>query len=84
MNFAVPEDQRLKLKESKKEDKYLELAREGKTKQKQNKTAAYEVDGDTNCNWCSWNGSQESEKERERGGIGNQRKNRDHPYQSIG
>ena len=28
MNFAVPADHRLKLKESEKKDKYLELARE--------------------------------------------------------
>ena len=34
MNFAVPADHRLKLKESEKRNKYLDLARELKKKQK--------------------------------------------------
>ena len=44
MDFAVPADHRVKLKESKKKDKYLDLARELK------KTMENESDDDTNCN----------------------------------
>ena len=39
-------DYRIKLKESEKNDKYLDLARELK------KTVKHENDGDTNCNLC--------------------------------
>ena len=39
------------------------------------------VDGDTNSNWFAWNGHQILRKET--GGIGNPRKNRDHPDHSI-
>ena len=45
MNFAVPADQRVKLKEDKKRDKYLDLARDQKKPS--------DSDGDTNCNWCA-------------------------------
>ena len=48
VDFAVPADQRIKLKENEKKDKYLDLARELK-----NKTVEYESDGYINCNWCS-------------------------------
>ena len=48
MVFAVPVDHRVKLKESEKRDKYLDLARELK------KTVEYEIDDYTNCNWFSW------------------------------
>ena len=44
MDFAVPADLRLKLKESEKNDKYLDLARELKK--------AMEHDGDNY--WCFW------------------------------
>ena len=44
MNFAVPADNRVKLKESEKRDKNLDLAWEEK------KTMENESDGDTNCN----------------------------------
>ena len=47
MNFAVPADHKVKLKESEKKDKYLDLARELK------KTVEYESDGYNNSNWCS-------------------------------
>ena len=47
VNFAVPTDQRVKLKESEKKDKYLDLARELKT-------VEHERDDYTKCNWCSW------------------------------
>ena len=47
MDFAVPADHRVKLKENEKRDKYLDLARELK------KTMEYESDGDANCKWCA-------------------------------
>ena len=50
LDFAVSVNYRVKLKESEKKDKYLDLARETKNKQ----TVERESDGDTNCNWYSW------------------------------
>ena len=47
MDFNVLADHRVKLKESEKKDKYLDLIRELK------KTTEHESDDDTNCNWCS-------------------------------
>ena len=44
MNFAISEDHRLKIKESKKKDKYLVFARELKKKTKN--TTKHEGDGD--------------------------------------
>ena len=44
VNFAVPMDHRVNIKEEKKEDKYLDLARELRK-------LKHEDDGDTNCNW---------------------------------
>ena len=46
MDFAISTDHRVKLKEGKKRDEYLDLAKELKKKPKE-----YENDGDTNCNW---------------------------------
>ena len=40
VNFAVPEDHRVKIEENKKRIK---------------KAMEHEGDGDTNCNWCTWN-----------------------------
>ena len=48
MDFAVPADDRVKLKESKKKDKHRDLAGEPK------KTVKYESDGYTNCNRYPW------------------------------
>ena len=48
MDFAVPADHRVKLKESEKRDKYRDLGRE-------QKTIEHEGGGDTNCNWCTQN-----------------------------
>ena len=48
MDFAILADHKVKLKESEKRDKYLDLAREMK------KTTEHESDGDTDCNWCTW------------------------------
>ena len=49
VDFDVPTDHRIKLKECEKKDKYLDLARELK------KTMEHEGDMYTNCNWCVWN-----------------------------
>ena len=46
IDFALPADNRIKLKESEKKDKYLDLAMEGK------KTMEYDGDDYTNCDWC--------------------------------
>ena len=48
MDFAVPAELRVKLKESEMKDKYLDLDRELKET-----TLAHESDSYTNCNWCS-------------------------------
>ena len=48
MDFAVSTDHRIKLKESEKKDKYLDLARELK------KTVEHESAVYTNSNLCSW------------------------------
>ena len=47
VNFAIPADHRVKLKESEKRDKYLDLERELKKKMK------HESDSDTSCGWCT-------------------------------
>ena len=52
MDFAVPEDHQLKIKESEKIDKCLDLARELK------KAMEHDSDGDTICGWYSWNNPQ--------------------------
>ena len=44
MDFAVPADHRIKMKEGEKKD----LARENK------KNVEHKSDGDTYGNWCSW------------------------------
>ena len=51
VDFAVPVDHRIKLKECEKRDKYLDLARELK------KTAEHEGDNNANCDWCFWHGN---------------------------
>ena len=48
VDFAVPSDHRIKLKECEKRDKYLDLARELK------KTMEHAGD---NCDWCFWHGN---------------------------
>ena len=49
MDFTVPANRRVKLKEVEKKDKYLDLAEEA---------MEHEGNGDTNCNWCTWNNPQ--------------------------
>ena len=51
VDFAVPADHRIKLKECEKGDKYLDLARELKT------SMEHEGDNYTNCDWCFWHGN---------------------------
>ena len=48
VDFAIPADHRVKLKENEKKNKYLDIAKELK------KTMEHESDIYTNCNWCSW------------------------------
>ena len=49
VDFAVPADHRIKLKECEKKDKYLDLAKELK------KTMEHEGDNYTNWDWWFWN-----------------------------
>ena len=71
VDFAIPADHRVKIKENKKSDKYLVLARELKTMKHEN-------DGD---NWCAQNNPQRLGKGTER--LRNQRTSGDHPDYSI-
>ena len=50
VDFVVPENHRVKIKESEKMDKYLDLARGLK------KLWNIESDGDNHYNWYAWNG----------------------------
>ena len=52
MHCTISVDPRVKVKESEKINKYLDLARELK------KTVGHTGDGDTNCSWCTQNDSQ--------------------------
>ena len=71
MDFAVPDDYRIKLKESEKKDKYLNLARELK----------HESENYTICNWYSWYSHQTNNKGI--GGLGNKRMSGDRPNYCI-
>ena len=53
VGFTVPANHRVKIKESEKIDKCLDLAKE--LKKKQQKTMGI---GDTKCSWCTWSSSQ--------------------------
>ena len=72
--LCCPGGHRVKIKESKKGDKYLDLTRELKT-------IKHKGDGDTNGNWYTWNNPQRLGKET--GRIRNQRMSGDHPDYSI-
>ena len=74
-NFAVRTDHRVKIKENKKRDKYLELARELK------KTWEQEGDGDSNYIWYSWDNSLRLGKRAGRGEYWRTR--RDNPNYSM-
>ena len=71
MDFAVLGEHRVKLKESEKKNKYLDLTSELKT------TVEYEIDGYINCNWCSWYSYQKT------GELGTKRRRVDHPNYCI-
>ena len=71
MDFAAPADHRIKLKESKKKDKYLDFVRD--LKELWNiKSYVY-----TNCNWSSWYSHRRINNGT--GGRGNKRTSEDHP-----
>ena len=76
MDFAIPTDNRVKIKESKNGNKYLDLARELRKLRNMRVT-----DGDATCNWNTWNNPPMFLKEVTR--VGNQRTNRDHIDNSI-
>ena len=57
MDFALPVENRLKIKENEKIDGYLEFASELK------KAVKHEVNRDTDYNWSSWNSFWKTEKE---------------------
>ena len=75
VNFAVPANYRVKLKESEKRYKYVDLARELKN------TMTHESDGDTNSKWRVRYSHQRFGTRT--GGLGNCRTNGDHPNYSI-
>ena len=75
MDFVIPADHRVKVKESENRDKYLDLARKLK------KTMEHESDGDTNSNWCTRNSRQRMDKRT--GEHGNKRTNENLPNDSI-
>ena len=54
VNFAILAEHRVKMKESEKIDKYLDLSWELK-----NKVVRHKSDGSTNCDWCPRNGPKE-------------------------
>ena len=66
MDFPVPADHWVKMKENEKIDKYLDLTRELK------KTVEYEGESDTNCSWCTRYGPKKLGKKT--GRPGNQSK----------
>ena len=72
VDFAVPVDHRIKLKESEKRGKYFDLARELKKK-----TMEHEGDGDTNCSWGLQYSHQRIDKVA--GGLQNKRMSENHP-----
>ena len=75
MDFAIPANLRLKLKEYKKWDKHLDLARELK------KTKERESSGDTICDWRAQYRHQNIATGNWR--LGNKRTSGDHPNDSI-
>ena len=75
VDFAVPADQRVKLKENETKEKYLNLAKELK------KYMEHEGNNDTNRDWCFWYSHQKIIKGT--GELGNKRTSRDHPNYYI-
>ena len=75
VDFAVPADHRIKLKECEKRDKYLDLARELK------KTMEHACGNYINCNWSVWNSNKRIAKGTR--GPGSWRTSGDHPKDST-
>ena len=75
VDFADPTDLRVKFKERKKRDKYIDPDRELE------KTAEHESNGDTNCKLCARYRHQRIDKET--GGLRNKRASGDHPNYNI-
>ena len=73
MDFAVPADRWVKMKESEKINK-LDLAKEAE------KSIRHENDVDINCSWSPWYSHQRHGKKTVE--SGDQRKNQDHPDHS--
>ena len=71
VDFAIPADHRVKVKESEKLGKYRNLAREIKN------VVEHENDSDTLHSWGPWNGPNEPRR------IGDLKKNWNHPDHSI-
>ena len=76
MDLVVPADRRVRLNETEKKDKYMDLARELKKK-----TVEHESENFTNCAWCFWYSHQRIIKGT--GWLGNKRTSRDHPNYYI-
>ena len=74
VDFAVPADHRVKLKESKKKDKYLDLARGLKKLE-------HESDSDINCYLCTWHSHQRIDTGT--GGLGGKRMSGYQPNYNI-
>ena len=74
MDFVVPADDKVNLKEINKRDKYLDLARGLKKLE-------HESDGDTNCNWHARYTHQTIGTGT--GGLGHRRTSEDHINNSI-
>ena len=75
MDFTVPADNRIKLKESEKKDKYLDPARELK------KIWNMKVTILTNRDWCFWYSNKMIIKRT--GGLGSWKTSGDHPNYNI-
>ena len=75
VDFAVPADHRINLKEYERKDKYLDLARKLK------RTMENEGDDCANCDWCFWNSKETIIKGP--GGLGSWQTSGDHPNDNI-
>ena len=75
MDYAVPTEQRITIKESEMRDTYLDLARESQ------KAKVHDVTSGNNCNWYARNEPQRLGKGTWR--CRNQKTNRDRPDYNI-
>ena len=75
VDFAIPVDYCMKIKESEKDCQVLGSC------QRTKRAVEYESDGYINCSWYTWNSPKRLEKMT--WGIGNQRKNQNHPDHGI-